>query len=392
MAADVKGNRKRAFKAVRSETKDLRLMWLEALNWPTTEAERLWIESEGQAGFLKSSAAKNGEICQFDHVMELQMGGPDSSDNLATTAGKANRDSAQAIGAEIVTRVKQVAKAYDEAGQPKVEQVGLRYRTAEQPTATCDVCCEIDKKARTKALKPAELPPDQERYALKWNTFTETATVPKNTKTPAPLEGSASRVVPGFILQTLDRKEKAHTVAGIVEPNAQMPITFKKGETVPFTVAADHQLRIGKYTKLLEFDVKGASTGTITKLKTDEKGLHAEGTIKPSLPILNKALINFTLTPDTLSANLIAKDKIEPITGVQLIKPQLSILFFPNSNPPERPVWSSARTSSKAISSSQPRERCWWPAPRYGPKYRGSTRPKGRSPIAPIKAGRVSSS
>jgi hypothetical protein len=337
MAADTAGNRKRAIKAARKL--DLRAAWAGKLNWPlkdTATLTRLWTESGGVGDPITSPKNKDGDTCQFDHIRELQMGGPDSADNLALVGGTNNLASAKQISAEIARRVLAVVEAYDEPGQAKINQVGLRYTSiALAGEAKCDACCVIDAEARKRVQPKPALPADMEEYTLKWSAFSENAIVPKSPEKGkgSPIEGTAARIVPGFVLQTLFREKPQHTIDAIVEPDAAMPITFKKGETVPFTVSADHKVSVGKYKKFLEFDVTGASPGKITKLSIDERGMHAEGTIEPTIPILKDLPLKFVLTPDTLSASIGASKDFSPIKGVHLKNPKLNFQFFPDFKP-----------------------------------------------------------
>lgn len=337
MAANTSGGLKRAIKAARGG--NLPVMWREQLNWLAKEQEQLWIDSAAAASVSSNAWAKAGaETCQFDHIMELQMGGPDTGSNLAAVGQTANLASAAAITAEIRARIGAIVDAYKDPNIPlDISQAGLRYQAAEQTGSKCDDCCRIDAQARLK--KGAEPTPgaSEEWFELKWSAFAQKIIVPQDRKLPVPIEKqSAQRLVPGFVLETLDRSKKEHVVHAEVEPNASMPITLPKGQKVQFRFDAANSLSLKKPKALPEFGIKGLSKAKITKLDVGAEGLIATGTIEPSLPILKKLPLTFTLTPDTLSAQLTPQAKnqtIQPITGVAIVKPTLGVSIFPDFRP-----------------------------------------------------------
>ncbi|HKO02523.1 MAG TPA: DUF4157 domain-containing protein, partial [Thermoanaerobaculia bacterium] len=187
MILDAKGNFKAALKATRSLTGTLRKMWLLSVGWPSDSATatKNWNDAGGSAtDFFARSLVKvpkkdddDGEVdaidqadpvpapvaegetpkppatlkaCQFDHVVELQAGGPDAPSNLALLSGADNVRSAVLITKELRLRVSQIRAVY-----PDLQQVGLIYSSvAQQGSPSCsEACCRIETKARAARAK-----------------------------------------------------------------------------------------------------------------------------------------------------------------------------------------------------------------------------------------------
>ncbi|MEA2569389.1 MAG: hypothetical protein QOI24_1390 [Acidobacteriota bacterium] len=347
IVGDTTGGMAAGLKARRSGTRTLKLMWLAALAWPeaTTEATKLWKQHGGAGDDFLASAKAGTEVCEFDHIIELQAGGPDIPSNLQAVTGKSNVDSAVQVRAEITDRVKDAVKL---AGDPDMQQVGLVYDTVTQAGGTdcgTDICCAIDQCAREcarKAKMSRSAPDDTDPYVLKSASFTQTAHVPKDeTKEPALLSRSeipenrfAARLVPGLILDKLSgRNGPTPTIKARIAGDA-VPITVTKGEEVTVNVGKDGTLDVKNSKPHIKFTFPHLSEGEITKFEVAPEGLHAFGTIYPSLSLLKGTALDFYLTPDSAGAILKPKKKLtSPIPGLELNNPRLLLPLIPEFKP-----------------------------------------------------------
>jgi hypothetical protein len=378
MIVTAQGKLKPVLKAERSGTDTLREMWMTSVGWTKANATSNWNEAGGTAKDFfdrslaphaadpeeekpdaipqpdapvaaapaasapASNAKTEDKACQFDHVVELQAGGPDAPSNLAVLGGKNNRASAVKITAEIRKRVEQIRAVF-----PKLEQVGLIYSTVTQPPATCgaDICCTIEEKARAPQKAPAEpeVGADEQKYPLVAGNFQQIAVVPKDVKTAeVQLHEStthqtndfAARLVPGLILKTLKKPHAKPEIVAVVDPKSAQLITFKDTKGVTLKVGTGGKIDVDKSKPNLGFTFPYLSEGVMTKFQVAPDGLHASGTITPSLPLLKGTLLDFLLTPTSISAALKPKTPLKsPIPGLELTEPQLLLPLFPYFKP-----------------------------------------------------------
>ncbi|MCU1228689.1 MAG: hypothetical protein JWO97_1573 [Acidobacteria bacterium] len=348
IVGDATGAMAAGLKARRSGTRTLKLMWLAALGWPdtTADATALWKE-QGGAGddFLASAQAGPAgvEVCEFDHIIELQAGGPDIPSNLQAVTGKSNVDSAVKVRAEITGRVKDAVKL---TGDPEMLQVGLIYDTVTQSggkDCAADICCAIDQRAR-KTLMSRIPPVDTEPYVLQSASFKQTARVPKDKKEDATLSTSripenrfAARLVPGLILGTIKGRDGSTPTIDAKIAGDAIPITVTKGESVTVKVGKDGMLDIDRSKPKIGFTFPFLSEGEITKFEVAPEGLHAFGTIHPSLSLLKGTALDFYLTPSTVGAVLKPKTPLKsPIPGLELHEPELLLPLLPDFKPEGR--------------------------------------------------------
>jgi hypothetical protein len=366
MISTVTGHLQPVLKAKRSVTGTLREMWRLTVGWPAdaAAATKLWNAAGGSAtdfyarSLAPASPVEGKEVdeipqpptekaCQFDHVVELQAGGPDLPSNLAVISGTNNVRSAVKVTAEIRKRVEQISKIFT-----KLEQIGLIYSTVEQePVSGCgtDCCCCIEENARKGAAPtgtaPGALAPvgeNEMEYPLRAGNFSYTAIVPKDKKPPVALAEStttpvnrfAARLVPGLVLTTLHRSGERHQIEATVDTTSNKLITLKGVTTAKLPVAADGTIQADKAKPQIGFTFPYLSEGTLTKFVVAEDGLHAMGTITPSFPLLKGTLLDFTITPASIAAALKPKTPLKsPIPGLELHEPQLLLPLYPVFKP-----------------------------------------------------------
>jgi hypothetical protein len=339
MIAKADGATAAALKARRSGTRTLKKMWLVAIGWPDAEATDRWNGYKGTATDFLASAKAGDEVCEFDHIIELQMGGPDAPSNLQATTGTSNLDSAQVVRREIIDRVRDVKRLF---GDAELEQVGLVYGKAEQQEGqSCDVCCAIDKSAREEMADNRPVPDDTHEFPLKASGFTQIAFVPKKLSEDVPLARSrtaenrfAARLVPGLIFQRLYARTASGAKIEAKVAGDEVPVTVTKDESVTLKVSKSGKVELDDAKPHIKIAYEYLSEGEITKLSAGEDGLRAEGTIKPSFALLKDLPLHFVMTPASLSAVLTAKDELKtPIPRLKLLKPRIEFRLFPDFKP-----------------------------------------------------------
>lgn len=237
-----------------------------------------------------------------------------------------------------------------------LDQIGLIYTSVMQPSTTCgtDVCCQIEGKARAGPKSP---PPDleagQETYKLVAGNFDHIAVIPKTDEAAGvDLDGSsipankfAARLVPGLVLTKLFNPHHAKpTITATVDPQSARLLVFKdKNAGVTLQVAplsdvktrsAGGNIQVDKSKPDLKFTYPFLSEGVINKFQVGTDGLHASGTITPSLPLLKGSLLDFFLTPTSIRAALKPKTPLKsPIPGLELIEPELLLPLLPDFKP-----------------------------------------------------------
>ena len=125
---DVDGHTKAALWQERPGTSDLQGRWLQAVGWPGGKAaDALWEQCGGDATFPKV----NGVTGQMDHIVELQIGGGDSNENIQVLDPTQNRDSGGAIKNQVFKLGEAVASDTD-LSDGSAEQINLKFRGVKQ--------------------------------------------------------------------------------------------------------------------------------------------------------------------------------------------------------------------------------------------------------------------
>src|SRR5258708_17005390 len=93
-----KGKTKIAIWQKREVTEELGSRWLAKIGWTEDSADDLWKRSGGSAEFPK---VKTGKTCQMDHIVELQLGGDNTDQNIQPLEQGPNQSSGGTIRAEL---------------------------------------------------------------------------------------------------------------------------------------------------------------------------------------------------------------------------------------------------------------------------------------------------
>lgn len=346
------GRFRAVLKAARSSPIDLRKFWLTNVGVDKADITKLWNDGGGKtADFLREGPITlSGGACQIDHVAELHLGGPDSPSNTQVLGGTFNNSSQGQIRATITSQAAAIRDIMKDAGE-QVDEIAIRYKAVTQKAGPGeDECSRIEDKVREAAREKRRerLAADTEDYPLAAGGLSENLRVKKGKKDVTVIDASdlpenaqAAGLIAGMRLVNLNRTKQKHFVVARLDSSnekGRLPVTIKE-ETNEFTldVEANNELKLpegGKKQPNIKFVYPYLSEGTINRLEFTDKGLHASGTLVPSIKLLAGLKLGVDITPDSMSASLMAKEKLtSPIPGLHFGEPTLTLLLHPEFKP-----------------------------------------------------------
>ena len=330
-------------KQQRDPTRELSSLWLSKVKWGSAAAAANW----EAAGGLKSASGKFEPkvptgTCEFDHVVELQIGGTNTVDNIAVLDREQNGKSGREIFNDALVSLAKKVTAIDSG----ITTVVLDFAAVTPPGDLCKQCCGVEKKAVEDAKKAPDVKVAGE-YTLAAPTGTAVVKVPDDfgkseTKQAVDIEEKepAAEIIPGLLVK------KLHTVKKKEEADAALDRRSKKG--VPVTLKQDIpniKLNVDKKTGAvslrnkspnLAFTYPFLSDGTITHLEVDKNGeLAGTAKLKPSIPLLSGLDLLLDFGPDRLEIRGgIPQDKLNvPIPGVHVKKADIGLQLHPEFKP-----------------------------------------------------------
>jgi hypothetical protein len=347
----------------RGSTPELNRRWLTKVGWAEKEANTRWYESGGKrgTGFPKGNPGVAGSTCDIDHIVELQLGGTNVPSNLAPLNSDPNRKS----GRDLWTTISGIASKLRPLVPAQKNEVNviLSFESVEQiggpvpeSSGTCQpggpcTCSDVDACAM-KGKVQREAAAGTGPYTLLAGGQTAAFTVPNVTTaallTDTPENAAQAELVPGMILQSLERPGEKHLVRAKVESSpyvkgrakaTRLPITIRdnKDEIVMDAVPEgekDRRLRIkGTQNPRVNFTYPYLSTGWL-KLGLGDTGLTGEGKLRPSLPLLNRHEIGVKFGEGRFTGELQADPKklALPIPGFKVREAALKADLAPELN------------------------------------------------------------
>jgi hypothetical protein len=357
------GRTKTALWQERPVTDELRGIWLQKVGWAGQTSKvvnDLWQRSGGDAEFPKV----NTITAQMDHIVELQIGGNNTKENLQPLDPAPNQSSGGAIKGQLQTLAQAIAADTDLSGG-NAQQVKMRFtkvvqigtpppgsttcppKGAGRTALTVEACAmklSVTKGADgAAAVARADYP-----VATKGRPVTnlkvpvtfatrpdETVAIKDDTENDA-----ASTLIPGLRLNTLSHLGKKIAKPDLVEAQiddrdkTRLPITLDKN-VKPFSleVAADGALKLPETLKKtsIGFTYKYLSLGAITSVGMNaDGGVDWKGHIRPTakfLPTLDVEYKNGTLG---LIAQ-IPEDKLkkQKLFGATITRASLTLVLSP---------------------------------------------------------------
>lgn len=349
---DTSGTPKSILKQERPDTDSLRKIWLARVGWTKEDASSNWQSAGGdKSKTFEPRAGKN--TCEMDHVIELQIGGNNTTENILPLDREENGTS----GRELFRYLK--AKAEEIRSFTNVDQIILHFDNVAQVAPTCNICCQIaqkaDSMAATVAAAKAEAGTQEfEPYEIKAGVSTSLqlplGTTGKRKSNPKVAisdsenvtNKAGSTLIPGMILETLHLKSKGSdevdAYLDTTNEKTRLPITVNKAKgkerTVTFTVNDARELKLSKKSEhpKIAFTFPYLSEGTITELHYDPaSGLSGAGKIKPSLPLLNKLDLGIAFNPSEfkITVGIDPKKITPPFPGLKILEPELAMVLDP---------------------------------------------------------------
>lgn len=361
------GKTKTALWQERPVTADLQDIWLQKVGWVGGDKNDLWNRCGGDKVFPQVG----GKTCQMDHIVELQIGGNNTKENLQPLDATQNQSSGGAIKGEIQTLA--IAISNDNAlSSTTATQLKLRFKTVKQigtpeklpvagdcplKAASHPTCLRVEECA--KKLPVVKSASGAISVARVDYPITAGGRPPSNLKVPATFAGTsaevvkiatdsendaASTLIPGMLLKTLSHRKSLtakpdNIEAGIDDRDkTRLPISIDPAAK-PFhlIVGTDGNLTLNPAdkTKGLGFTYKYLSPGKITSINVDETGALAwKGTITPKVPFIGTLGVEYSKGSLLVTKGLDeAELKKKSVLGMRLTKAQIQLALAPEFKP-----------------------------------------------------------
>jgi hypothetical protein len=360
------GRTKTALWQERPDTDELRSVWLQKVGWDGQTADTvddLWQRSGGEKEFPKVKEGSSAITAQMDHIVELQIGGNNTKENIQPLEPTPNRQSGGAIKGQLQTLAQAIAN--DPAlCDPNVQQVKMRFTKvtphgtpAPLPTAcppkgaktalaieSCALKLQVTKSA-TGAITVKRVdypitaggrPPTSLQVPVTFaSRADETVTIHGDSENDA-----ASTLIPGLLLRALSHRKKQTARPDLIEAQiddrdkTRLPITLNE-KAAPFLldVAADGNCTLPKALKktALGFTYRYLSPGTIDSITMNAAGgIDWTGKITPTAKFLPTLDVEYKEGTLRLIAQ-VPEEKLKKakLFGAKVTKASLEVVLSP---------------------------------------------------------------
>ncbi|TAK99178.1 MAG: DUF4157 domain-containing protein [Verrucomicrobia bacterium] len=376
------GNTRAGLWQERASTDDLRDRWLSAHGWPSgKDADALWAKAGGSGAF----PVVGKDTCQMDHIVELQIGGNNTKENIQALDGSQNRDSGGAIRKQVFELAEKVltTPGLSDRGPGDVQEVKLNFKevkmsgTPEKFSHECPpkspTCLSVEACAsKLKVPKGLTQAAGTEPYPIRAGGapteiqvpigFT-TAAKPKSVDILAdPANAAAAELIPGFLLDQLHGAGKQDTITGRIDDRKEkgrtrLPITIADQRNAPVTFTVNRttrELKLTKTTPGIKFTYPYLSPGEITKFNHDpQHGMEFSGWIQSRLPLLGRLEVEYSKETFRLAKPLnretLNKGLQKVIPRAEVTKAELALELSPQLKPSGTLAISAAAGSRKFL-------------------------------------------
>lgn len=362
------GKTKTALWQERPDTDELRSIWLQKVGWAGQTSKvvnDLWQRSGGESEFPKVKTAAYGLVtAQMDHIVELQIGGNNTKENIQPLDPKPNQSSGGAIKGQLQTLAQAIANDPALAGTDtkqikmrfsKVKQIGVpaALPTVVPPPAGQRSALAVEAaamKLKVTASADGAISVARDDYAISSGGRPATMLkVPVTFATRAdevvPIKDdsqndAASTLVPGLLLTKLSHRKKSTAKPDLIEAQiddrdkTRLPITLD-AKAAPFSldVSADGTLTLPKALKktAIGFTYKYLSPGTITSIEMNANGgIDWAGKITPTAKFLPTLDVEYRDGVLRLIAQIPEeKLKKQKLFGATVTKASLELVLSP---------------------------------------------------------------
>lgn len=322
-----------------------RASWLAKVGWSPGNAAANWKTAGGDAASFDPPQA-GGRTCDFDHIIELQIGGTNIKENFQVLDLSENRSSGATIRGILSDTAAAVRKEIPELA---LKEVMLHWTSAVQSAPVCKDCCAVEAKAvSTAALDPkaSSTGVAVEKQPISSGGFKSEILIGAayaDKKLVVPIADSdlaenksAATIISSLLLVELNRKTAKKTIKAKFDDQgkSRLPITIDP-TTKPFdlSVAADGALTLPPALKktAIGFTYKYLSAGSIKSVALNASGgIDWTGQIKPTpkfLPTLDVEYKEGTLR--LLSQIPEEKLKKQKLFGAKITKASLELVLSP---------------------------------------------------------------
>ncbi|BAK76592.1 hypothetical protein NH8B_1775 [Pseudogulbenkiania sp. NH8B] len=328
----------------RDPTDTLQRTWLSKYGYKLgKEAHKRWKEVGGESTFPK---IPNGPTCEIDHVQELQVGGDNNADNLQVLDKVDNGSSGNLIQQQLRYLA---SAAFDDAktalGNKRPKRVSLSFKGAVmQGSPKCSLCCQLGQRFNDPSITAASgaVVVDFDLIILGNPVKLK---LPADKSKSIPLAGSpyaenkaAAGSIKGLTLVSFERDGKGKgrdKIRASIDGEIMHLKPNTKGGDLLLGIGPDGALLLpkGKPSAPIKFEYTKLSPGQFTSLTVDSTGISAEGTIKPSIPLL--PTLNVAMDANSFRVTKgIDKDKIKPpFPGVKVTEASIALELAPVFKP-----------------------------------------------------------
>ena len=349
----VNGNPRSVLKQQRPGTDALQKIWLDKVKWSRAEAPKLW-QAAGGAKAPSFEPKVGGQTCHMDHILELQIGGNNTTENMQVLDGPENVESGTAIFRNLKDKARKIR-----ALVPTLKEIILQFDDVSQTSSTCGPCCKVEQKATASAGKGVSGAVGAgaafEDYAIKAGSETRLE-IPSGNLKPrktlgVPLAESssgqnkaASTLIPGMVLEHLRLKasglDAVDSYLDTGNDKTRLPLTIakeKKNQVALEVDAKTGELKLSAKSKQpkIAFTYPYLSKGSITELNYAPEGISGKGKLTPSIPFLSKMQLDIAFGPGRLeiTGGLDPTKISPPIPGAKITRAELTMALFPEFKP-----------------------------------------------------------
>ena len=299
----------------------------------------------------------------MDHIVELQLGGTNTRENIQVLDAEPNRQS----GTEIWNQISTLARhAHDSLPNPRPPYILLHFDTVTQapevtPPASCpqpgqaNTCLEVEACAVSRRVAPTagqdsagrtlEVYPIVALGGARDNL--QVLPAPNPTNLTGDENRAPSQLISGMLLRVLHRNANAPDSINAVIDQTNL-IGNPQATRVPLTVQnapPDIQFQVNRETRELrmwrpahpaiDFLYPFLSRGHLNLSYDPQAGLSGTGTLTPSLPLLNRLTMNVEMGRGRLRTFIAAPPErlAGPFPGFRFTRAELGVDIVPNFRP-----------------------------------------------------------
>jgi hypothetical protein len=347
----------------RNRTDELRSSWLGKLGWTAANAGANWQAAGGQASPAGRDWAPRAldRTCHMDHIVELQIGGTNSRDNIQVLDPSPNRASGRIISDYLRGLAIEARRSLPE---PRPSYVLLHFDSVAQPAPEVPAgsCRQVEQAAL--ALRAAPTPGTDpsgralERYPIRAGAATDSLQVlpaPNSTDLSGDENRAPRQIIPGVLLNTLNRPANGNdTISASIDPRrvdaivdplprgrTRVPLSLIGTPPPPLVFSAApagevRELRLQRPTNPgINFLFPYLSPVHIDMRYDPATGWSGTGHITPSLPLLSNVRLQVEFGGGRLrAAAAVPPERLRsPIPGLRFTQAELGAQLLPEFEP-----------------------------------------------------------